>query len=275
MRGDFEKIISDIKSVKIQGAENVAKAGIIAYSISPKKKSLKKILSTRPTEPLMQNMLNLMKKSKDEGLAAKKLIGLIEKDHKRLARIGARLIKNDMNIYTHCHSSSVIDILTYAKKTRKKKFVVYTTEVEPLLQGRKTARDLSKLGIKVVVAPDLAAENLLKRCDIFLFGADAVTKKFLVNKIGTRTLCKIAEENKIPRYSCSLLLKFTKKVKIEKRPENEVWNIRSKNIEIENFAFDKTPLKLISGIVCEEGIFLPKEFLKRAKKKLREISFVF
>ena len=45
----FDKICRDIKSVKIQGAANVAKAGFRAYKLFPNKKTKDKILSLRPT----------------------------------------------------------------------------------------------------------------------------------------------------------------------------------------------------------------------------------
>ena len=170
-----------------------------------------------------------------------------------------------MNIYTHCHSSTVIDILKYAKQKQKKKFVVYTTEVEPLLQGRKTAEDLAKSKIKVIISPDMAAEQSLKKCDLFLFGVDAFTKKSVANKIGTNTLCKIAKIYNIPSYACGVSQKFTDKIKIEKRPSKEVWDKHNKKIEVTNPAFDKTKLKLITGIISEFGILSPKKFVKIVK----------
>ena len=172
----FDKILADIKSVKVQGAENVAKAGIKAFLLSPTKSSAKKILATRPTEPLMQNAIKLLLKSKNPKKTAEKFLSNLKKSHDTISKKGAMLIKNNMNIFTHCHSSTVIDILKYAKRKRKKKFVVYTTEVEPLLQGRETARDLAKAKIKVIISPDLAAEQSIKKCDLLLFGADAFTK---------------------------------------------------------------------------------------------------
>jgi len=262
----FNKILQDIKSVKIQGAENVAKAGIKAYLLIPTKKSAKQILKTRPTEPLLQNAIKLLLKSKHPNNEAKKFLTYIKKAHEQTAKKGATLIKNDMNIYTHCHSSTVIDILKQAKK-KKKKFVVYTTEVEPLLQGRQTAIDLAKAKIKVIITPDLAAEQSLKKCDIFLFGADAITKKELANKIGTSTLVKLAKLHNIPRYSCGVALKFTKKIKIEKRPSKEVWNTTNEKIQVINPAFDKTKLKDITGIISEHGTLTPKQFIKKIRKK--------
>lgn len=265
----FNKIISDIKSVKIQGAENVAKAGIEAYLLIPNKKSAKKIISTRPTEPLLQNIIKQLSKSKNPKAAAKLFLLNLKKSHETTVKQGAKLIKNDMNVYTHCHSSTVIDILRYAKKEKKRNFIVYTTEVEPLLQGRQTARDLAKSKIKVIVAPDMAAEQSMKMCDIFLFGADAFTKSAVANKIGTSTLVKLAKLHRIPRYSCGVALKFTNNIKIEKRSSREVWDERDSKIEVINPAFDKTKMKDLSGIISEFGILSSKQFVKRAQVKLK------
>ena len=268
-RSHFNNILSDIKSVKIQGAENVAKAGIKAFLLSQNKKSAKKILTTRPTEPLLQNAIKRLLISINPEKTAKTFLLNLKKSHETIAKKGAKLIKNDMNIYTHCHSSTVIDILKYAKKKQKKHLIVYTTEVEPLLQGRITAKDLAKSKIKVIVAPDLAAEHSLKKCDLFLFGADAFTKSTVVNKIGTSTLVKLAKLHRIPRYSCGVSLKFTNKIKIEKRSPKEVWNVRNKKIKVVNPAFDKTKIKELSGIISEFGILTPTQFTKRAQEKLK------
>lgn len=266
---EFSKILEDIVSVKIQGAENIAKAGIKAYLINPTKKSAKKILKIRSTEPLLQNALKFIQNSADKETASKNFLEELEKSHSLAIKFGARLIKKDMNIYSHCHSSTVIDILKYAKLKNKKDFTVYTTEVEPLLQGRKTAKDLAKAKIKVIISPDLAAEQIIKKCDLFLFGADAYTKREVVNKIGTNTLSKLANTYKIPRYSCGVSLKFTKQVKIENRSSKEVWNIKSSKIEIKNPAFDKTSYNLLTGIISEFGILSPKDFVKLARKNLK------
>ena len=56
----FDKILKDIRDIKIQGATNVAKAGIQAFLLKPTKQSAKQILSTRPTEPALQNILKIL-----------------------------------------------------------------------------------------------------------------------------------------------------------------------------------------------------------------------
>lgn len=268
----FDKILSDIKSVRIQGAENVSKAGVQAYLLRPNKISAKQILSTRPTEPLLQNAISLLQKSTNPKQTARKFLTELKVSHNKTIEKGASLIKNDMNIYTHCHSSTVIDILKYAKRKLKKNFVVYTTEVEPLLQGRKTAQELAKYKIKTIVAPDLAAEQSLSKCDLFLFGADAFSPKEVANKIGTSTLVRLAKIHNVPSYACGVSLKFTKKITIESRSGKEVWDERQKMIEVLNPAFDKTKLEDLSGVISEFGILGRKDFVKKAKEKLKEFS---
>jgi len=270
-QSNFKRILTNIKSIKIQGAENVAKAGVKAYLLQPDKQSAKQILATRATEPLLQNAIKLLENSKFKVRTAKKFLTDLKKSHDKISKLGASLIKNDMNIYTHCHSSTVMDILKYAHKKQKKRFVVYTTEVEPRLQGRITAKDLAKAKIKVIIAPDLAAEHSLAKCDLFLFGADAFTKSEVANKIGTSTLVKLAKIHRVPTYSCGVSLKFTKRIIIKKRSGKEVWDEREKNIEVINEPFDKTKLKDLTGIISEFGILRHKEFVKKAKEKLKKL----
>lgn len=281
----FDKILSNIKDVKIQGATNVAKAGIRAYQLAEKlalklpekkqkrflRKSIKQIKKTRPTEPLMHNSLKYIMNAKNTQKAVKKYLDYIKKSKTIISKKGARLIKNKMNVFSHCHSSTVISILKQAKKS-KKKFIVYTTEVEPLLQGRITAKELAKSNINVIVLPDLAAEQAIKKCDLLLFGADAYSKKTIANKIGTTTLCKLAQDYNIPRYSTGISLKYTRRIKLEQRKGKEVWDERSRKISILNPAFDLTPKSLLTGVISEFGILPYNQFIKKAKQNLKKFS---
>jgi len=268
----IDKVIEDIKDIKIQGANNIALNGIRAAMLTDDKKIHYQIANARPTEPLLQNSIEIISHSKNPIHKANKLIKYIEDSKEKISYIGSRLIRQDMNVFSHCHSSTVIDILKYAKKYRKIKFTVYTLEVEPLLQGRKTAEELSKYGVNVIVFPDLAAEAALKRCELFLFGTDAFLKKGVVNKIGTELLCKVAAEYNIPSYSCGVSLKYAKNVKIESRSGREVWDERNKRITIVNPAFDFTKRKYLTGVISELGILDYKSFVKKAKKTKDRLS---
>ncbi len=267
----FDNTVKQIKEVKIQGAEAVAKAGIEAYMLRPNNKRLRILVNIRPTEPMLQNILKCLNWQSKKSLQkkAKQILKYIEESHKHLAGEGAKLIKSNMNIFTHCHSSSVVDILKTAKK-QKKKFQVFITETRPLLQGRLTARELARAKIKVTYFSDFAAAQFLEKADMLLIGADAYTKGGLINKIGTATLAKLAYK-KIPVYSAGLSLKYAKKVKIEKRKPSEVWREKYKQIEVENPAFDLTPRKYLTAIISELGILKYGEFIKKARKIVKEL----
>ena len=53
----FNQLCKDIKSIKIQGARNVALAGLQAYKLSPTPATKSKILKLRSTEPFLLNIL--------------------------------------------------------------------------------------------------------------------------------------------------------------------------------------------------------------------------
>jgi len=264
----FNKICKNIKSIKIQGATNIAKAGLKAYNLIPTKASKKKLLSLRPTEPMLENVLDLAEKN----IPTEQIQDHFQQSQNKINKQVNKLIKNNNVIFTHCHSTNVIKALIYAKK-QKKKFEVYNTETRPLYQGRKTAKQLKKAGIKTTMFTDsaigvaLSKEQETKKPNFIFLGADALTKKGIINKIGSETIAIIAKKNKIPVYIIADSWKFTKsKVPIENRSLNEVWDQAPKNIKIKNPAFEFVPKKYITKIITEYGIQTYRAFLKRVEK---------
>lgn len=259
----FNKICKDIKSLRIQGAEDIAIYGLKAYSLKPTKASIRKLLSLRKTEPMLRNTLKFAEKH-----SVKEALNKIKKDGELIANYGKKLIKNNYKIFTHCHSSTVIDILREAKKTGKK-FIVYNTETRPLFQGRKTARELSKLNIKVTTVVDAGARvaltknKYLGKVDLMLIGADAILRDRVINKIGSGMFAEIAYEHKIPVYVAAHSWKYTGDVDIEERDFDEVWKRLPKNVKVKNLAFESIPKKFIKKIICEKGIFGYNEFLRK------------
>jgi len=261
----FNQIIKDIKSVKIQGARNIAKKALYAYSLIPTKESKRKLLLSRPTEPMMENVLDMAEKAKSLKEISKHFDEAQDKINKNIFR----LIRKGEVIFTHCHSTNVTNALIYAKK-KGKKFEVYNTETRPLFQGRKTARELRKAGVKVTMFIDsalgvaLSGEQKNKKVDKVFLGADALLKKGIINKIGSELVAQVAKNNKIPVYIVADSWKFTKKkVPREQRKLAEVWDTAPKNIKVKNPAFEFVPKKYIEAIVSELGALRYKEFLRK------------
>lgn len=264
----FNQILKEINSVKIQGARNVAKAALKAYFLLPTKVSKKKLLASRSTEPMMENVLDLA-----ENFSEEEILSHFDDSQLAINKEVFKIIKNNDIIFTHCHSTNVVNALIYAKK-HGKKFEVYNTETRPLYQGRRTSKELSKSSIKVTQFVDSAIAFALEKkrkkdqaqaTKVFL-GADALLSQGVINKIGSKLVSEIAFNNKIPIIIVADSWKFTKnKVPIEQRKLNEVWDKAPKKIKIENPAFEFVPKKYISKIISEYGSLRYDEFLKEVR----------
>lgn len=256
---EFDKITKDIKSLEIQGAVNVAKKGLEAYSLIPKKSSIKKLLSLRPTEPMLRNVLDYAEK-----FSVKDASKLIDDHFSKILFYGKKFIKRKRKIFTHCHSSSVVGVLKLNRKLK-----VFNTETRPLFQGRKTATELSKAGIDVVSVVDAAAFQYIKKSNAVVLGADAILDNGnVINKIGSGMYAEIAYHNKKPVYIIADSLKFSERVvKIEHRIPEEIWDKELKNLKIENPAFGVIKAKYITKVISDLGILSVKDFIKEVKRE--------
>ena len=289
----FQSIIRDIEQIKIQGAENVAKAASKAIGIiinenrggSPKEifyhlnQARQILLKTRPTEPCMRNVLSYLFFEFGEVDILEELSrrqedinNHFEESGEVISKVGSKKISSGDIVFTHCHSSTVVDIMKKAKKERKR-FKVYNTETRPLFQGRLTARELSRAGIPVVHFIDSAARLALKEADIMLIGADAISSEGKVfNKIGSEMFSEIADKYDIPVYVCTDSWKFDPQSvfgfesEIEKRSGKEVWPTAPDGVLIDNRAFEKINPDLISGIISELGVYKPEVFIEEVKR---------
>ncbi|MEW6749345.1 MAG: S-methyl-5-thioribose-1-phosphate isomerase [Candidatus Micrarchaeota archaeon] len=295
--------IRDIKSLKIQGARNVARSAVEALMAAAKDSkaksasSLLKELSltaralseSRPTEPMMRNLLDEAlsfgeEKAEEARSVAELKRALISHENdtlaevqsaaERLARYGAEMIPDGALVLTHCHSSTVTKSIIQAKKMRKK-FSVVCFETRPRYQGRITAAELAEAGIDVTLSVDGGMQRFMKKADIVLVGADSVTSRGdLINKIGTSTLAHIARMNDVSFYSCAELYKYSpmtifgEREEIEQRDPREVWERPPKRIKINNPAFEATAAKYVSGYVTELGVIPPQSFFTMASQKL-------
>jgi len=250
------QLIKDIKSIKIQGATQIALESLKFLKKQPysKWRSIqKKLEKVRPTAVVLHNSLEMAIKEKN----SQKVIIKLKNSRKTLAEKGSKLIKKKCTIMTKCHSSDVMAVIKYAKK-RGKQITVYALETEPKHQGILTAKELSKAGIKTVVIEDPACGHFMKQMDIVMVGADAIRKDGIYNKIGTYPLALVAKKHKKPFYVIgnSFKLDKRKKIKIEERPASEIYAglKESKFLKVRNPAFDLTPYDLITRVVTEQGV---------------------
>lgn len=260
-KAKIKKIHEGIKSVKIQGATNVAKAALEAYILNPSIEEKEKLIGLRTTEPMLTNAINFVGKIPNE-----EIIRHFGYAQRKIDKSVYKLLKKHKVVFTHCHSTNVVKALIYSKN-RGLRFEVYNTETRPLYQGRQTARELNNAGIKVTTFIDSGLHEALEKTDIVLVGADAILRDGVINKIGSELIAVVSFLRKIPMYVVADSWKFSpKNVKIEERDFKEVWEGNSKGIKVRNPAFEKFDKKYIKGIVSELGVLDFEKFVKKIDK---------
>ena len=289
-----------IRQLEIQGARNVAIASIGAIETLARKTRVKSrknflkqlseaksiLFASRETEPLMRNavrwIISEVERSNREQVgeltkivssASQLFLKDLEDSKSRIAEIGARRIRDNAVVLTHCHSSTVTNLLRKAKQEGKT-FEVICTESRPVFQGRLTAKEMLDYGVNTTLIVDSAARFFINQVNLVVVGADAITSEGnVVNKIGTSMIALAANEARIPFYVVSELLKFDPVTmygdyeKIEERSSNEVWENPPKRLVLRNPAFDVTRRDFIHGIICEEGIISPHSIIEVIQRR--------
>lgn len=294
---EVEKVIRDIKALKIQGNTNIAKTvakTILEYlkSYNDKKDELprfvlnikkysSKLANARPNEPLAVNAVKFFTKD-IENCETYELLKLkvsdriveffkyVDESYEIIRENAEKLLSSYKVFYTHCHSSLSRDVLIRIHK-KNKRIIVINDETRPMLQGRTTANKLSEAGIRVIHTLDSAVASVFlddrySKPDVVIVGSDGITVDGeLVNKVGTYNIALAAKEAGVPFYVVTQFMKLDVRSKefpldIEQRSKNEVWKERPANVDILNPAFDLVPAKFITGgYITEKGLLDPEE----------------
>lgn len=195
---------------------------------------------------------------------------------RRMGDLGAELIPQDARLLTHCNAGALatagygtaLGVVRSAAREGKVR-LVYADETRPYLQGaRLTAWELMQDGIPTTLIADNMAGHLMARgeVDAVIVGADRIAANGdVANKIGTYTVAVLARENGIPFYVAAPVSTFDlqtptgAQIPIEERPPEEVTHhagrrLAPEGVRVRNPAFDVTPSRYVTAIVCERGI---------------------
>jgi methylthioribose-1-phosphate isomerase len=276
-----EDISFAIKDMVVRGAPAIGAAAVYGMAIGEKnlEKTSEILRSTRPTAYDLFYAITYMKKKIKNGIdafqAADKYVNEIITHCKKIGEYGETLIKENMNILTHCNAGALatVDYGTALAPFRiahqkGKKFFVYADETRPRIQGLLTSWELYQEGIPHAVIADNAAGYFMNqgKIDMVITGADRITKNGdFANKIGTYEKAVLAKENNIPFYVAAptstfdVSLKKGSDIVIEERDASELRVIQGNKImpdwvNVCNPAFDVTPHKYVTGYITEKGI---------------------
>jgi len=198
---------------------------------------------------------------------------------KRMGDLGAELIPRNARLLTHCNAGALatagygtaLGVIRSAARQGKVK-LVFADETRPYLQGaRLTAWELAREGIPITLIADNMAGHMLAtgEVDAVIVGADRIAANGdVANKIGTYPLAVLAKENGVPFYvaaplsTLDLATPSGDRIPIEERAPDEVTHHAGRRmapggIGVRNPAFDITPNRYVSAIVCERGVARP------------------
>jgi ribose 1,5-bisphosphate isomerase len=295
---EIERIEKDIKDLKIQGATNICISTFegmriyLANSTATDKEMLLKeffeigdrLANARNNEPLARNGVHYVKYFLRERYnqitevstikeilneLCEEYLNLLSSWKKDSVYKSAKLLHNFKKILTHCHSSTVVELLK-KMSISEKGFEVVCTETRPLNQGRITAKALVDAGVKTTMVADSAAESFaINRgsinIDAVFLGCDQISKDgYIINKIGSWGIAMAAYYGGKPVYIITPLLKFDKdslynEIKIEVRTDEELWPDAPDGLDMYNPAFEVVDNSLIAGFVTEFGIVKPND----------------
>lgn len=266
--------IHDIKSLKVQGAKEVALASLdILENVLKKEGRGRKfeemcslLQDIRPTAVVTYNVIEALKESPSLK-TIQEIKEYMENSQKKINEQAYETLTKYSSIMTHCHSSEELKALMYAKE-HGHNFKVYITETRPKMQGLKSARELLKAGIDVVYIVDSATGFFVNEVDAFLFGIDSIREDGIYNKIGTYMMALVAKDKGKNVHFIGDVLKIDKRpeINVEMRSPQEVlpslkmFEIIDNRKEVEdltikNPAFDLTPWKLVDSVITDKGSF--------------------
>ena len=190
---------------------------------------------------------------------------------------GAALLPDPCTVLTHCNAGALacstwgtaLGVVRSAVAAGKHVKVI-ACETRPLLQGaRLTAWELARDGIDVTVITDSTAAHIMRTgtIDAVIVGADRITGDAVFNKIGTYMHAVCARHHGIPFYVAAPLSTFDatrteREVTIEERGRDELAVMGNRTlipdgVSVKNYAFDATPMNLVSAIITDKGVVRP------------------
>jgi methylthioribose-1-phosphate isomerase len=195
---------------------------------------------------------------------------------RRMGDFGAELLPPDARVLTHCNAGALatggygtaLGVIRSAARLGKLRNV-FADETRPNLQGaRLTAWELMQDSIPTTLIADSMAGHMMARGEVnaVVVGADRIAANGdVANKIGTYTVAILAREHGIPFYVAAPVSTFDlatpdgSGIPIEERSPDEITHhggrrLAPLGVAVRNPAFDVTPHRYVTAIVCERGV---------------------
>jgi translation initiation factor 2B subunit (eIF-2B alpha/beta/delta family) len=234
----------------------------------------KELAQARPSMAALAGAVRRIFNASDdlEGIAreAEKLLKEYDSAIERMTDYARPLLYG--TLMTHSLSGTVLAVLS-ACITQIKRVIVL--EGRPRYEGREVAIALSNEGVSTTLITDAQADIFLPECHAVVVGADSILANGdILNKAGTALLAWAARGHHLPFYVLCESLKISPQswsgnlALLEEKEAAEVLEQEIPGVSVRNFYFDRTPSKLVSSVITEQGI-MGKSEIKLAVSKMK------
>jgi methylthioribose-1-phosphate isomerase len=290
----YQEVAEAIKTMVIRGAPAIGVAAAMGVALGVQQNAdfetvCNTLAATRPTAVNLFWAIDRMRRLKtslageSHAAVASRMVEEAQQVRQEdvalcmaIGRHGAALVPDGKTVLTHCNAGALatagygtaLGVIRAAVEAGKN-IDVFADETRPFLQGaRLTAWELQQDRIPTTLITDNMAGHFLRsgRIGCVVVGADRIASNGdVANKIGTYSVAVLAKENGVPFYVAApvstfdLTLASGDQIPIEQRPPSEVTHVfgvavAPENIAVENPAFDVTPARYVTAIICEHGI---------------------
>jgi len=156
----------------------------------------------RDMAPLV-NLALALSRSKNPAEELTRLVSRAERAAEVIAAKAREVIAPGRRLVTISRSSTVLAVLTALEPG-----LVLALESLPGGEGRRLVEELGESGVPAELVPDEDLVTAVERAELGLCGADAVTERLFVNKVGTRALAERLRERGGPLFVAADRTKF-------------------------------------------------------------------
>jgi translation initiation factor 2B subunit (eIF-2B alpha/beta/delta family) len=246
---ELDKILND----RVSGSTRIA-LNVIRYILNRSRLGedvmpmLKKMQTVRPEMVVLGNVSLFCQKQIKQGKEPVKVLETAENSlmsaAKNSASLAIQFIPNHAIVATLSYSEQ----LNLLFKMAKQKIDFVYIFAKGLVDEEKLSHNLlEKLGLKSSILDLGSVKYAIKRVDCVIVGSDSLSKKFFVNKRGTRMLARASKIANVPVYVLS------NRWKILYMSTGSLLNIQ----HLGNF--ERIPNNIVDLFVMESGAFKPKD----------------
>jgi methylthioribose-1-phosphate isomerase len=264
--GTMDELRAEFPSICRTIAETRPTAVDLFWAIERMKRRLEQLSASQaPLDAVRRSMVEEARAVHAEKRATDESIG----------RFGAEFMPVEGKVMTQCNAGALatagigtaLGVIRVAVEQGHKLHVL-VPETRPYLQGaRLTAWELHEGGVPLTLITDNMVGHFMKTGTVgaVVVGADRIAANGdTANKIGTYQIAVLAREHGVPFYVAApvstfdLTISSGEQIPIEERSAEEVTHLRgvriAPDVAVANPAFDVTPARLITAIICERGV---------------------